>query len=143
MLDMTGESRDPTLSNLYARHQEIEKENSEDIAEIHDDLTQLVCDFTSALSDRGERERETSSSPISQIETQVRRLEEGQAVISSFIGIFQQFHSLTSTILNVRDQNGKSGSSAHSSNSLKSLGGVEGRGDNKGKRASVTPLTTG
>jgi len=101
MHDKSSGSNESTLRNLRVRQEEIVKEINNDIAEMREDLMQLVNDFTCGLSDKTDKDFSYSSSRLSDVDLQVRRLNETIAVISSFSGIFQQFNSMTSKIFAV------------------------------------------
>ena len=99
MNDQHSDSLETQLRKFRIREAEIAKEFRDDIAEMQDDLTRIVGEFTSVLTQKTETEVTFTSSRISDVELQLRRLEETKSMISSFAGIFQQFNSMTSKIL--------------------------------------------
>lgn len=88
-----------TLSKLSARREELTREMSDDILEIREDLVQLVSEFTCVMSQKTESIQNSIFSRISDIEQQIRRLNESNMTMSTFTDIFHQFNSLTSKIL--------------------------------------------
>jgi hypothetical protein len=88
-----------TLSKLSARREEITREMSDDILEIREDLIQLVSEFTCVMSQKTESTQNSIFSRISDVEQQIRRLNESNMTMSTFTDIFHQFNSLTSKIL--------------------------------------------
>lgn len=88
-----------TLSKLSARREEITREMSDDILEIREDLVQLVSEFTCVMSQKTESTQNSIFSRISDVEQQIRRLNESNMTMSTFTDIFHQFNSLTSKIL--------------------------------------------
>ena len=99
MDDRHSDSFETSLRKFKIRQAEIAKEIRDDIAEMRDDLTKIVSEFTSVLTEKTEIELTFTSCRISDIELQLRRLEETKSMISSFAGIFQQFNTMTSKIL--------------------------------------------
>ena len=99
MDDRHSDSLETSLRKFKIRQAEIAKEIRDDIAEMHEDLTKIVSEFTSVLTEKTEIEVTFTSCRISDIELQLRRLEETKSMISSFAGIFQQFNTMTSKIL--------------------------------------------
>lgn len=88
-----------TLSKLSARREEITREMNDDILEIREDLVQLVSEFTCVMSQKTESTQNSIFSRISDVEQQIRRLNESNMTMSTFTDIFHQFNSLTSKIL--------------------------------------------
>ena len=101
MQDLSSDSNEAILRKLRLRQGEIVKEINNDIAELREDLMLLVNDFTCVLSEKTEKDFADNSCRLSDVDLQVRRLNETVAVISSFSGIFQQFNSMTSKIFAV------------------------------------------
>lgn len=99
MDDRQSDSLETSLRKFKIRQAEIAKEIRDDITEMHYDLTKIVSEFTSVLTEKTEIEVTFTSCRISDIELQLRRLEETKSMISSFAGIFQQFNTMTSKIL--------------------------------------------
>lgn len=99
MDDQHSDSLETSLRKFKIRQAEIAKEIRDDIAEMHDDLTKIVSEFTSVLTEKTEIEVTFTSCRISDVELQLRRLEETKSMISSFAGIFRQFNSMTAKIL--------------------------------------------
>ena len=124
MRDQSKNGHESTLSQLRHREEEIMKEVNHDIAGMHDDLMQLVNDFTFVLSEKAEKDCAFGSSLISDVNLQLRRLNETVAVISCFSGVLQQFNSMTSKVLTNHDCDLKS----HNAESPKN------------ERMSVTPV---
>ena len=94
-------SDETTLLELSERHGAIVKEINNEVAEMHDELMQLVGDFTTLLSEKTQKDINHSSSRIGDLELQIQCLNDTKAMISSFAGIFQRFNSATSKILAV------------------------------------------
>jgi hypothetical protein len=88
-----------TLCKLSARREEITREMRDDILEIREDLVQLVSEFTCVMSQKTESIQNSIFGRISDIEQQIRRLNESNMTMSTFTDIFHQFNSLTSKIL--------------------------------------------
>lgn len=101
MRDLCIHSNESALGQLRLRQDEIAKEINDDISGMHDDLIQLVNDFTCALSEKAEKDLSFNSSLLSDVDLQLRRLNETLVVISSFSDIFRRFNSMTSKVLSV------------------------------------------
>jgi hypothetical protein len=99
MDDQHSDSLETSLRKFKIRQTEIAKEIRDDISEMQDDLTRIVSEFTSLLTEKTETEVTFTSCRISDVELQLRRLEETKSMISSFAGIFKQFNTMTSKIL--------------------------------------------
>ena len=99
MDDQHSDNLETSLRKFKIRQTEIAKEIRDDIAEMQDDLTRIVSEFTSLLTEKTETEITFTSCRISDVELQLRRLEETKSMISSFAGIFKQFNTITSKIL--------------------------------------------
>ena len=99
MDDQPSDSLETSLRIFRIRQTEIEKEIRDDIAEMQDDLSRIVSEFTDVLTEKTEAEVTFTSCRISNVELQLRRLEETKSMISSFAGIFQHFNTVTSKIL--------------------------------------------
>ena len=99
MDDQHSDSLETSLRQFKFRQTEIAKEIRDDIAEMQDDLTRIVSEFTNLLTEKTETEVTFTSCRISDVELQLRRLEETKSMISSFAGIFKQFNTMTSKIL--------------------------------------------
>ena len=127
MRDQSKNGHESTLSQLRHREEEIMKEVNHDIAGMHDDLMQLVNDFTFVLSEKAEKDFAFGSSLISDVDLQLRRLNETMAVISCFSGVLQQFNSMTSKVLAVETNHDCDLNSHHAESP-------------KNERMSVTPV---
>lgn len=89
------------LRKLSARREEIAREMGDDISEIREDLVQLVSEFTCVLSLNAESIQNSNFNRISDVEQQIRRLNESNMTMSTFTDILHQFNSLTSKILTI------------------------------------------
>ena len=101
MRDQCKNGHESALAQLRHREEEIIQEINHDITGMHDDLMQLVNDFTFVLSGKAEKDCAFGCRLLSDVKLQLRRLDETIAVISCFSGVLQQFNSMTSKVLAV------------------------------------------